>query len=207
MVLTLPLLPGGNKWHSCEMGLDLSPGFIVASPTLLDPNFRRTVVLLVDHGVEGSLGFVVNRPAAITLSNMVDRLGFTENGSAPPDAPVLIGGPVAPDTGWIIFDQRGFEQAADSSVIVSESVSVSASRAMLESVLRGKGPKRMILALGYSGWGPGQLDDEIARGAWIPADLDSRIVFDTPYDQRWSDTLKTVGIDPARLTVMTPSEA
>ncbi len=189
------------------MASDLSPGFIVASPTLLDPNFRRTVVLLVDHGVEGSLGFIVNRPATITLSSMVDRLGFSEQESSPPDAPVLIGGPVAPDTGWIIFDQRSYDKTADNAVTISEGVSVSASRAMLESVLLGNGPGRMMLALGYSGWGPGQLDDEIARGAWIPADIDGRIIFDIPFDERWSDTLKTVGIDPARLTVMTPSEA
>jgi putative transcriptional regulator len=138
---------------------------------------------------------------------MVDRLGFSENESAPPDAPVLIGGPVAPDTGWIIFDQRGYDQVADSAVTISESVSVSASRSMLENVIRGNGPNRMMLALGYAGWGPGQLDEEIARGAWIPADLDCKIIFETPFEQRWSDTLKTVGIDPARLTVMSPSEA
>lgn len=189
------------------MASDLSPGFIVASPALLDPNFRRTVVLLVDHGVEGSLGFIVNRPATVSLSSMVDRLGFTEEDSSPPDAPVLIGGPVAPDTGWIIYDQRSYGKTADNAVAISESVSVSASRAMLENVLLGKGPNRMMLALGYSGWGPGQLDEEIARGAWIPADINGQIIFDTPFDQRWADTLKTVGIDPARLTVMSPSEA
>ncbi len=189
------------------MGSELSPGFLVASPALLEPNFHRTVVLLVDHCPEGSLGFVVNRPASVMLSSMVVRLGFAEAESDPPDAPVLVGGPVAPDTGWIIFDQRGFGGMVEGVVNVSDQLAVSASRALLEAIVRGEGPARLMLALGYAGWGAGQLDSEIARGAWIPADLDERIVFDTPFDDRWSSALKTVGIDPARLTVMSPSEA
>lgn len=190
------------------MGSELSPGFLVASPTLLDPNFYRTVVLLVDHSSEGSLGFVVNRPASIMLSSIVERLGFEGKVDTPSTAPVLIGGPVAPDTGWIIFDQRGFTQdATDGIVSISEGVAVSASRTLLEEVVQGKGPERLMLALGYAGWGPDQLDEEITRGAWIPADLSNQIVFDTPFDKRWADTLMTVGIDPARFTVMSPSEA
>jgi putative transcriptional regulator len=189
------------------MGIDLSPGFLVASPLLLEPNFRRTVVLLVDHGPEGSLGFVINRPASVMLSGMVVRLGFQEGEVSPPDAPVLVGGPVAPDTGWIIFDHRGFPKVSEVAVQISDRIAVSASRALLEAVVRGKGPQRLVLALGYAGWGAGQLDAEISRGAWIPTELDDEIVFDTPYNDRWAKALTAIGIDPARLSVMTPSEA
>ena len=179
----------------------------MASPTLLEPNFHRTVVLLVDHRPEGSLGFVVNRPASVMLSGMIVKLGFAEGKSMDADTPVLVGGPVAPDTGWIIFDQRGFDEVADGAVKISESLAVSASRSLLEEIVQGKGPSRLLLALGYAGWGAGQLDSEIARGAWIPTDLDETIVFDVPFDERWARSLKSAGIDPARLTVMSPFDA
>lgn len=189
------------------MGIELSPGFLIASPLLLDPTFRRTVVLLVDHSPDGSLGFVVNRPASVMLSGMVVKLGFQQGEVTPPEAPVLVGGPVAPDTGWIIFDPRGFPTTSDAAVLISDCVAVSASRALLETVVRGKGPERLVLTLGYAGWAAGQLDAEIARGSWIPTELDDKIVFDTPYNERWTQALASVGIDPARLSVMTPSEA
>jgi putative transcriptional regulator len=189
------------------MKTDLSPGFLVAAPSLLEPNFHRTVVLLVDHRPEGSLGFVVNRPASVMLSGMIVKLGFEEGKSIAADAPVLVGGPVAPDTGWIIFDQRGFDEAAEGAVRISDSLAVSASRALLEAVIQGNGPSRLLLALGYAGWGAGQLDSEITRGAWIPADLDEVVVFDVPFEERWAHTLKSAGIDPARLTIMSPYDA
>jgi putative transcriptional regulator len=189
------------------MGIELSPGLLVASPLLLEPSFRRTVVLLVDHGPDGSLGFVINRPASVMLSGMVGKLGFQQGEVSPPEAPVLVGGPVAPDTGWIIFDPQGFPTKSDAAVKISDCIAVSASRSLLEAVVRGKGPERLVLALGYAGWGAGQLDAEIARGAWIPTELNDKIVFDIPYNERWTQALASVGIDPARLSVMTPSEA
>lgn len=188
------------------MASELAPGFLVAAPLLSDPNFRRTVVLLVDHGAEGSLGFVINRPAQVRLPAMLDALGLQGPNARPPDAPVLVGGPVAPDTGWIVFDaaKRDFGTEV---VHVSERLAVSASRELLETTVKGNGPERMMLVLGYAGWGPAQLDAEIAQGAWIPVDLDETIAFDTPYDQRWASALRSLGIDPARLTVSAPCES
>lgn len=182
------------------MATDLAPGFLVASPSLLDPNFARSVVLLVDHRPEGSLGFVVNRPASVRLRGMIDSLGLDVTPDGVADAPVLVGGPVAPNTGWVVFEHGGALSEADDVVRVTDSLAVSASRELLESMVRGGGQGRMLLVLGYAGWGPGQLDAELAQGAWIPVDLDARIVFDTPYDDRWSDALRLLGIDPARLT-------
>jgi len=188
------------------MSSELAPGLLVAAPMLLDPNFRRTVVLLVDHSPEGSLGFVINRPAEVRLPGMLDALGLQRADSNPPDAPVLIGGPVAPDTGWIVFDSadRSFGEEV---VRVSDRLAVSASRELLEQTVHGRGPDRMMLVLGYAGWGPEQLDAEIAQGAWIPVDLSEQIVFDTPYEERWASALRSLGIDPARLTVTAPCES
>ena len=187
------------------MASNLSPGFLVAAPSLRDPHFDRALVLLVDHRPEGSLGFVVNRPASTTLRRVLDELGMPVSASAH-DATVLVGGPVAPHTGWIVFDPRGAAVTADGVIVVNEALGVSASRALLESIALGRGPARHVLILGYAGWGAGQLDDELQKGAWIPTDLDASTVFDTPLEERWDRALRSLGIDPARL-VNTVSEA
>jgi putative transcriptional regulator len=195
------------KWQAYGMTSELAPGFLVAAPMLSDPNFRRSVVLLVDHRPEGSLGFVINRPAQVRLPSMLDALGLQSAHARPPDSPVLVGGPVAPDTGWIVFELNANQSFGDEVVHVSSRLAVSASRELLESTVNGQGPERMMLVLGYAGWGPSQLDAEIAQGAWIPVDLDEKIVFDTPYDERWASALRSLGIDPARLTLSSPCES
>lgn len=189
------------------MASELAPGFLVAAPILLDGNFRRTVVLLVDHRPEGSLGFVINRPAQVRLPGMLDALGLRSAGAEPPDAPVLVGGPVAPDTGWLVFEQTPQRSFGEEVVRVTDRLAVSASRELLEQTVHGRGPERVMLVLGYAGWGPSQLDGEISQGAWIPVDLEERIVFDTPYEERWASALRSLGIDPARLTTTTPCES
>lgn len=191
------------------MSSQLAPGFLVAAPALLDPNFRRTVVLLVDHRSEGSLGFVINRPARMKLSGMVDALGLAGQADRAPDAPVLVGGPVAPDTGWLVFERAPATSHDEDLVRVSEDIAVSASRELLQKVVRevDGASGRFSLVLGYAGWGPGQLDEEISQGAWIPVDLDARIVFDAPYEERWTEALRSLGIEPGRLTAMSPSES
>jgi putative transcriptional regulator len=189
------------------MASELAPGFLVAAPVLLDPNFRRSVVLLVDHSAEGSLGFVINRPADVRLPAMLEALSLQSPAARPPDAPVLVGGPVAPDTGWLVFELADTQSFGDEVVRMSPRLAVSASRELLETTVNGAGPERLVLVLGYAGWGPGQLDTEIAQGAWIPVDLDEKIVFDTPYEERWASALRSLGIDPARLTTAAPAES
>jgi putative transcriptional regulator len=166
-------------------------------------------VLLVDHRPEGALGFVINRPANLTLSGMVEALGLRPGSSTLPDSPVLVGGPVAPDTGWLVFEQPPQLDADEQIVQVTQHIAVSASRELLETIVTGSGPvpAKLLLVLGYAGWGPGQLDAEIEHGAWIPVDIDERIVFDAPYDERWALALRTLGIDPARLTAAAPCES
>ena len=189
------------------MASQLAPGFLVAAPSLLDPNFKRSVVLLVDHKPEGSIGFVVNRPAQVQLSVMLERLGLEAEDATHANSSVLVGGPVNPQTGWVVFEQGAATAGSQEIVRVSDRLAVSASRELLQTLVTHKGPERMLLVLGYSGWGPGQLDAEIVQGAWIPVDFDDRIVFDTPFDDRWASALRILGIDPARLSVTPPSES
>lgn len=182
------------------MADDLAPGFLVASPALRDPSFLRTVVVLVEHGAEGSLGFVVNRPAPVSFAQVSELLGLEPVAGAE-QTPVFVGGPVAPQSGWILFDPRGVDPAVlEEAVSLSEHLAVSASRQLLAAIARGEGPERRLLALGYAGWGAGQLDGEFSRGVWVPVDLDDEIVFDVPAGDRWHAALTSAGIDPARMS-------
>lgn len=187
------------------MASELSPGFLVAAPSLLDPNFRRSVVLLVDHRPEGSLGFVINRPAPVEFAEVIDALGIDSGPGEATAESVLVGGPVAPETGWVLFEQGQPALGGEEVVHVSDTIGVSASRELLAGIVAEPRVKRFAVALGYAGWGPEQLDGEIAQGAWIPVDLDTSIVFDTPFSERWEASLRTLGIDPARLATVSPS--
>jgi putative transcriptional regulator len=178
----------------------LVPGLLVAAPALQEASFARTVIVLVEHGPEGSLGFIVNRPAAVSFEQVADLLGLdaAPAGSA---TKVFAGGPVTPQAGWILFDPRSAdEDAMEDAVSIDDTLAVSASRRLLEAIARGEGPERRLLALGYAGWASGQLDGEFARGIWIPVDLDDEIVFDTSPAERWSAALTGAGIDPARMS-------
>ena len=177
---------------------EVAPGFVVAMPSLRDPSFARAVVLLVEHGPNGSLGFIVNRPARLTFDQVAEALGLEGHGA---DAvPVYVGGPVAPQSGWILFDPRGVDRAdLDDALVISETLAVSASRKLLERIAAEGAPERCVLALGYAGWAEGQLDAEFRQGAWIPAELEPGIVFEVEPGDRWTTVLSRAGIDPGRI--------
>jgi putative transcriptional regulator len=194
------------------MASQLAPSFLVAAPSLLDPNFRRSVVLLVDHSPKASIGFVVNRPMNVPMDRILERIGVSARVHESADGRddqgnVLLGGPVGPQTGWVLFERDASTPVSDDVVRVSEDVAVTASRELLELLVARRGERRMVLVIGYAGWGPGQLDAEIVQGAWIPVDFDPRIIFDTPHPERWGTALRSLGIDPARLSVAAPSES
>lgn len=155
------------------------------------------MVLLIEHGDAGSFGFVVNRPADLRFREILDELGLLEGVEEVSEAPVMLGGPVAPESGWIIFGPAA--SASDDTIIVSDSLAVSASVDLLGEVARGRGPDHRMMVLGYSGWGAGQLEREMREGSWIPVDVTPSILFETPVEERWARALATLGIDPARV--------
>jgi putative transcriptional regulator len=195
---------GADFWQCLDMGrrneragvrgARMAPGFVVATPSLRDPNFERTVVLLVEHGAQGSIGFVVNRPAPITFHDVAESIGADPEA----DLPVLLGGPVS-RTGWVLFDPSEAEpDLLDDAVRVHEHLAITASRKALEGLAPGGGARRMLV-VGYAGWGEGQLDGELAHGVWMPVSLDPAVVFDCPADERWERALQSAGIDPGRI--------
>ncbi len=161
------------------------------------PFFNHTLVLLVDHGEEGSFGFVINRTTDLDMSDVLEEVGLSA-GAPEVHAPVLLGGPVAPESGWILYDSEGIPPPASGKTIsVGDRIACSASLDLLQRIARGDGPDTCAMMLGYSGWGAGQLESEMRQGSWIPVDLDYRLIFDTPIENRWEAALATLGIDPA----------
>jgi putative transcriptional regulator len=181
------------------MSSSLAPGFLVAAPILRDPNFAGSVVLMVEHSELGALGFVVNRVAGASLRRVLERLEIADT-PVNNEVPVMIGGPMSTENGWIVFEtrERRSEQREDV-LMVTESLGVSASKQFLVDVVRGETAGRAMLVHGYAGWGPGQLESELREGVWIPVDLDARVIFDTAPDGRWTAALSVLGIHPAAI--------
>lgn len=167
-------------------------GLLVASPQLPDPNFARTVILLVENDAEGSLGFVINRPTDLTLETVLDQLAIPHD--EPFGDPVMWGGPVRPNAGFLLF--KGEHQPGDESAIVLPGgLMVSSSSVALEMAVTGRIARPFMMCVGYAGWGEGQLDDEIRRGSWIVLDLDETLVFQTPLRERWDQAIGKLGIE------------
>ena len=181
------------------MTTPLAPGFLVALDPILDPNFARTVVLMLHHDAEqGALGLVLNRSTDFPLSALCESLDLVWQGEA--TATADWGGPVQPNQGWVVYRDAlaGVEDAEQ----VTPQLHWSGSREALERVAEGQANGARIF-LGYAGWGPGQLEGEIATGAWLVVPLETtradRLVFDTPREELWTATVRSLGIEPATL--------
>ncbi len=182
----------------------LAPGFLVAAPSLADPNFAGSLVLMAEHHPEGALGFVVNRAGPITVADVLDGLdaGLRSAAEARGRAadPVLVGGPVQPERLWILF-QPGPQAPEEGAVAVGAGVALGGSRELLEALVRSESPGPYTLLLGYAGWAPLQLEREVAAGAWVPMGLHQDLVFRVPLEQRWDSAVRRLGLDPSGFLV------
>ena len=187
----------------------LAPGFLIASPPLGDPNFDRTVVLLALHGDTGALGFVVNRIVPMSLGELLFFAGYGEV-SANDATPVFLGGPVQPSSGWIVCVDPELGGHDGGVIAVGDRVRVTSSRGAFDALARdvetrdanALDPKRRMVLLGYSGWGPGQLEGEIAAGAWLPVPLDEGVLFDVAASERWERAYALLGLTPTNVMSM-----
>jgi putative transcriptional regulator len=177
----------------------LAPALLVAMPQLLDPNFRRAVVLLLHHDAEFTFGLVLNRPSEIAAEGLCASLGIEWRGA--PATLVDWGGPVQPNTGWVLLGD-GAGAVLDEATQVTDELHFAGSLETLKHVASSP-PGRLRLFLGYAGWGAGQLESELAQGAWIVAPVDSHFVFEAGAETLWESVLRDLGIDPATL-VATP---
>ncbi|XXF81547.1 YqgE/AlgH family protein [Myxococcaceae bacterium GXIMD 01537] len=173
----------------------LAPGLLLAMPQLGDPNFHRSVILMIEHGETGSMGLIVSRTAPLTLGELAQGQGMK---IAPERRlePVFIGGPVEPHRGFILHEDASIQEKH----LVVPGLFLSVTVDALGTLLESPGP-RIRFCLGYAGWGPKQLEGEMAGGSWLFSEAASEAVFGTEPDKLWDATVRGMGVDPARLVV------
>ena len=177
--------------------MDLTNQFLIAMPGLADPNFHRTVTLLCAHSEDGAMGIVINRPLDIRLTAVLDQMNIEPTSNDAVRVPVLQGGPVQRERGFVIHRPPGDWEAV---LRVGDEIGIATSKDILTAVAQGCGPERAVVALGYAGWGAGQLEHEVRQNTWLSGPADSRIIFDTPYEERWTSATRLLGIDPGHLS-------
>lgn len=173
----------------------LQKHFLIAMPGLGDSPFDRSVTLLCEHNDDGALGLVINRPTELRLSAMLDHMEL-KHGALADDPIVYWGGPVNPERGFVIHDAPG---EWDSSMQIDEGLYVTTSRDVLVAMSRGEGPQHYLVALGYAGWGAGQLENEILHNDWLNTPVNHSVLFGLPAPERWLAATQLLGLDISHL--------
>ncbi len=173
----------------------IAPGLMLAMPQLEDPNFTRSVILMIEHNEEGSFGLIVNRPSDLLVADVLSSLGI--EWTSDPEELVWSGGPVMPRTGWVLHEPVDIPDE-EGKVDVTPEIVLSTSPDRLRAIAQAP-PPRVRFVLGFSGWGPAQLESELAAGAWITAEVTPELIFNTPAEEMWETVLRSLGIDPASL--------
>lgn len=174
----------------------LTGQFLIAMPGMGDPGFTQSVALVCQHNEDGAMGLLVNRPAEFRLGDVLEQMQLDCELDDIKQLPILQGGPVQTERGFVLHDG---ERQWESSFRIDEHWAVTTSRDILAATAAGEGPDHIVVALGYAGWSAGQLDEEIKSNAWLTTRADSRIVFETPVEDRWSGAASLVGIDVNKL--------
>ncbi len=171
--------------------------FLVAMPNVVAGEFDHTVTFLCEHSESGAMGLVINRPTQVKLRDILKHIGIDEAARVAADMPVYWGGPVQPERGFVLHSA---EQSWDSTLKISEHLAITTSKDVLAAISQGKGPREFIVALGYAGWGGGQLESEILQNSWLNTPADNAIIFITPATARWAAAARLVGVNPLLLT-------
>ena len=170
----------------------LTNHFLIAMPSLQDPNFQRTVTFICEHNENGALGIVINRPSEVTLGDLLHHMDLSVTDAGTAEQPVYMGGPVQRERGFVLHPAS---ERWDASLQVSDAVAVSTSRDVLAAIAEGNGPAHYLVALGYAGWGGGQLEEEMAQNAWLSGPADPGIIFETANEERWQAAASLLGVD------------
>lgn len=171
--------------------------FMIAMPGLRDPGFTRTVSIICEHNDQGALGLVINRASDLCVGDLFDQMDLSTSNQELASQPVLQGGPVSRDRGFVLHEELG---PWESTMSVSSDLQLTTSRDILEAMAEGEGPSRALMAIGYAGWDAGQLESEMSANSWLSADYDADILFSTPVAQRWSAAARLLGIDPHQIS-------
>lgn len=178
--------------------LNLCGKLLIAMPSMSDPRFEKSVVYMCAHSDDGAMGLIVNKPMPdVALADLLKQLSIDGAGHGD-DVPVYFGGPVEVGRGFILHSSE--YQQDDHTLTVDEQFSMTATRDVLRDIADGSGPKAQLLALGYAGWGAGQLEDEIQQNGWLSCDATTDVVFDQPSGEKWTAALKVLGVDALTLS-------
>jgi putative transcriptional regulator len=177
---------------------NLANHFLIAMPAMSDPFFAKTVTYLCQHGPEGALGIIVNRPSELMLSDIMQQMDIKTRRRKLSRIPIYFGGPVQPERGFVLHEPLG---RWDSTLPISDRISLTTSRDILEAIGRGEGPEKVLVALGYAGWGSGQLEREMVENSWLNAPAATSIIFEHPSALRWKAAAELMGVDISLLTV------
>ena len=185
--------------------LNLANHFLIAMPSMLDPVFGGTVIYLCEHNAGGALGVIINKPTDMMMDVLLERIDLEIQvvADAPASAmpmdkkPVMFGGPVQVERGFVLHAPLG---PFSSMMKVTDDIALTTSKDVLEAVAAGNGPLRILVSLGCSGWGAGQLEQEIARNGWLTVPADPDIIFDLPIEARFHAAMGLLGFDPMMLS-------
>lgn len=172
---------------------NLSNRFLIAMPTLLDATFNKSVVYIYEHSEAGAMGVLINKAMQINLGNIFEHLDIKADDPDVIKLPILMGGPVSQEHGFIIYPGASEKEKPE----------ISASKEILEKIAHGQGPDTFVVTLGYAGWGRGQLESEIIRNDWLVAPADPKLIFSTPLNERWRQAAKLIGVDVDKLSSLT----
>lgn len=168
---------------------------LIAMPGLSDPRFSQTVTLICEHTDEGAMGIIINRPTSLTLLDLLPQMGI-ETSTVTPEVPILEGGPVEPEHGFVIHSPRGQWR---SSLAINNELTLTTSRDILEQLITPNAPESYLIALGYAGWGAGQLETEISANSWLTVPATHELLFKVSYADRWRAAAASLGVDIAQL--------
>ena len=177
--------------------MDLTDQFLIAMPNMVDPNFDGTVVYVCEHSEKGALGLVINRPTDLTLARLFDKIDLRLEIAPWRDEPVFYGGPVQTERGFVLHTPTG---NFSSTLNVGVDIGLTTSKDVLEAVAEGNGPPRLLVTLGYSGWGAGQLEHELSQNAWLTVPAQDAILFELPAEARLPAAMDLLGVNYATLS-------
>ena len=189
----------GGFASSSASTMNLANHFLIAMPSMQDPVFGGAVVYICEHNDKGVLGVVINKPTDMTMEILFERIDLHIAAglhSGVVNEPIMFGGPVQDDRGFVLHTPGA---AYSSSLTVTDEVAFTTSIDVLEAVANGDGPQRLLVSIGYAGWSPGQLEDEIGRNGWLTVGADAHVLFDLPIEERYNAAIKLLGIDPMML--------
>ncbi|SCX53633.1 YqgE/AlgH family protein [Nitrosospira sp. Nsp1] len=177
--------------------VNLTHHFLIAMPALADPFFSKTLTYICEHSDQGALGLVVNRPIDLTLKDLLDQLDISSDDQAVSALPIMFGGPIQLDRGFVLHQPVGDWQ---STMVVHDKVGLTTSLDILRAIASGESPKELLVALGYSGWAPGQIEHELSQNTWLTVPASPNIIFELPAEDRLTAAMRLLGVDLSSLS-------